>query len=301
MSIYYITALTVGLIWACTALVSVTPARHLGALRFNMLRMITVSILLAVAATIQGGWHSLSMDIAPALVLSGFAGIFLGDTALFAALRRLGPRRTPVIFATNAPLVALMGWLWLGETLQADVILGIITVFGGVVLAILYGQRKQQQHDLETVRGRLWVGVGLAFIAAIFQASGLLLARPIMEQGADPVAASAVRVGIAALVLMLVNGLHHHPDGGENTGHSAMRILLQTALSGIIGMGIGMTLILFALQGGDTGIVATLSATSPVWILPLVWFKTRQRPSIGAFAGAILVVIGCGLIFGAFN
>lgn len=55
-----------------------------------------------------------------------------------------------------------------------------------------------------------------------------------------------------------------------------------------------MTLLVFALSGG---IVSTLSATSPVIILPLIWLRTGQRPSAGAWVGALIVIVGMGLIF----
>ena len=58
-----------------------------------------------------------------------------------------------------------------------------------------------------------------------------------------------------------------------------------------------MTLLLFALSGGNVGIVSTLSATSPVIILPMLWLKTGERPAGGAWVGAALVVIGMGFIF----
>jgi uncharacterized membrane protein len=58
-----------------------------------------------------------------------------------------------------------------------------------------------------------------------------------------------------------------------------------------------MTLLLFALSGGKVGIVSTLSATSPVLILPMLWATTGERPAQGAWAGAALVVAGMALIF----
>ena len=58
-----------------------------------------------------------------------------------------------------------------------------------------------------------------------------------------------------------------------------------------------MTLFLYALQGSKTGIIATLSATSPVIILPLLWLRTGQRPSALSWCGAALAVIGLALIF----
>ena len=75
------------------------------------------------------------------------------------------------------------------------------------------------------------------------------------------------------------------------------RVAAMTALTAFLGLGVGMTLLLYALAGGKVGIVSTLSATSPVLILPLLWLRTGQRPGGGAWAGAALVVAGMALIF----
>jgi drug/metabolite transporter (DMT)-like permease len=68
-------------------------------------------------------------------------------------------------------------------------------------------------------------------------------------------------------------------------------------VTALIGLLLGMTLFLYALQGSQTGIIATLSATSPVIILPLMWLRTGQRPSGKSWAGAGLAVVGMALIF----
>jgi drug/metabolite transporter (DMT)-like permease len=72
---------------------------------------------------------------------------------------------------------------------------------------------------------------------------------------------------------------------------------VPAALTALIGLLLGMTLFLYALQGSQTGIIATLSATSPVIILPLLWLRTGQRPTGKSWAGAALAVTGLALIF----
>ena len=62
-------------------------------------------------------------------------------------------------------------------------------------------------------------------------------------------------------------------------------------------MALGMSLLLISLQKADAGIVATLSSTSPVIILFLIWILTKKTPSIVAWFGTILAIIGTGLIF----
>ncbi len=76
-----------------------------------------------------------------------------------------------------------------------------------------------------------------------------------------------------------------------------LQIAAMTAFSGFLAMAVGMTLVLFALRGGEVGIVSTLSATTPALILPLLWYKTGEAPAPGAWLGAALVIAGSGLIF----
>ena len=62
-------------------------------------------------------------------------------------------------------------------------------------------------------------------------------------------------------------------------------------------MGVGMTLVQFALIGAKAGVVATLSSMSPVLILPVLWGLYRRRPAAGAWLGAVMAVTGSALLF----
>ncbi len=74
-------------------------------------------------------------------------------------------------------------------------------------------------------------------------------------------------------------------------------MLALTGVTAVIGLLLGMTLFLYALQGSQTGIVTTLSATSPVLILPLLWLRTGQRPTALSALGAAVAVMGLALLF----
>ncbi len=160
--IYELAAIGTALTWALTSIISPTPAQHLGAIAFVRARMTIVFVIMAAWLTVTGGWKGLDTHTLGFLALSGFVGIFLGDTALFATMNRLGPRRTSILFSMNAPMAVFLGWLVLGETLRPLALIGAFVVFAGVVLAILYGKRPSQLHQWENVRGPLWVGVCLA-------------------------------------------------------------------------------------------------------------------------------------------
>lgn len=294
MPIYELAAVGAATCWALTALLSAGPAGHLGALAFNRTRQLFVAFLLGLYVVASGTWRELQPEILWPLLLSGFIGIFVGDTLLFACLNRLGPRRSGILFALNAPIAAVLGWAVLGEELSSTAVAGIGLTLCGVLLAILFSKRNGHQHEWETVKGSLWLGVLVGLLAALSQAVGSLIAKPVMANGIDPVAASVLRVGVAALCLTALTQMPF--EAFRPRGALTMGVFLQTAVTGVIALAFGMTLLLFALSGGKVGIVSTLSATTPVIILPMLWMKTRDVPAPGAWAGAALVVVGMALI-----
>lgn len=295
MPIYELAALAAALSWAFTGIISAGPSKTVGALAFSRMRMSIVFIMLAVWTSIAGSWSSVTGTALGPLIASGFIGIFLGDGALFLAMNRLGPRRTAMLFSLNAPISAILGYLALGETLSVKAIIGIAITFVGVVLAITYGKRKDQLHAWEAIIGPLWIGVVFGFIAALGQAVGALIVRPVMEAGADPAAASAIRVGTSALCFLLLVLLPIKAVQAQ--AKFTPKIVMLTALSGFLAMGLGMTLLLFGLSGGKVGIITTLSATTPAMLLPILWWRTKEMPAAAAWTGAILVIIGSAMIF----
>ncbi|MBC7001266.1 DMT family transporter [Photobacterium sp. BZF1] len=289
-------ALAAAFLWAVSSLISVTPSRHLGAFAYSRWRMACVTVMLSSMAWLNGGWASMQWDYASVMMLSGVIGIFIGDTALFACFNRIGPRRGGLLFACHAVFSALLGMWLFGEILQGWKLLGSIAVFAGVAVAISFGQRRgnERQQHWEGNHGSLAFAILLGLTAALCQSLGAIIAKPVMQTAVDPIAASAVRMAsaFAAHSILRLSGV----PLAKPLQPINLRILLQVALNGLLAMAIGMTLILYALRDGDVGMVALLSSTSPIMILPLLWLHTRQRPPAAAWFGAIIAVLGTMLI-----
>lgn len=293
LPLHELAALGTATCWATTGLISADPVRALGAFHFNLIRQMFVSALLALIVAAAGLWAGMDPPTVGILVASGIIGILVGDTFNFAAVGRIGPRRAAAVFALNAPMAAVMGWALLGEVLPMQAIGGIGITVAGVAMAIL-GRPGANVHRLEALHGTVLIGVGLGLAGAFGQAAGSLIARPVMTAGLNPYVASLVRVGASGLTMGLLAATPWAPPMPRAISRSA---LILTAITAMIGLLVGMTLFLYALQGSKTGIVATLSATSPVIILPLLWLRTGQRPSGLSFCGAALAVAGLALIF----
>ena len=294
MIIAELAALSAAFCWALSGLISINAIRKLGPLAFNRVRMSFVFLLLAGISLLTGEWREFPLDTIQTLMISGLIGIFLGDTALFAALQRLGPSRTSIVFTFHAPMTVIMGWFILEEHLPWLTLLGCGIVTVGVLIAILGRRNNKEPQSIDSTQGRLRYGIALGLLAAFGQAAGSIIARPIMVEGVDPVTASAIRVGISALCLLCL-GFLPNPLFRPKT-HYTPKLIGIIMLSGLLAMGIGMTLLLYGLAIGDAGVVSTLAATQPVLILPLLWLSTGKSPPLMAWFSAVLTLIGLALI-----
>ena len=280
--------------WALAALFSAPVSRKMGAFAFIRWRMVFASAMLGAAASVMGTWGTLNPLLIGVLVLSGFIGIFIGDTVLFACMNRLGPRRAGILFATHSMMSAVLAALFLGERLSAVAMVGCALLVGGVMTAIAFGKRAGSASEWEATRGRLAVGVGLGLVAALGQALGTLIVKPVMTPDVDPVAASAIRMaaGFGFHAALLLVGW----KPARLAAAMQRRDWLLLAGSAFLSMALGMTLILAALKYGSAGLVGMLSSVAPILLLPLLWWKTRVAPTLGACVGAVLTVAGVVLI-----
>ena len=139
------------------------------------------------------------------------------------------------------------------------------------------------------------LGILFGILAALCQAIGIILMKPILDEGVDPIASASIRTGVSAIALGITYFLPYTIF--KNKTKININLMIKIIISGFTGMALGMSLLLIALQKGDAGIVATLSSTSPIMILFLIWFLTNKMPIFGAWIGSILAIIGAGLIF----
>jgi len=295
MLFFYLLSILAAFCWAVASLISVDITRSIGGLVFNRLRLIFVSIMLIVYTTAINTWHTVPLEHINIILLSGIVGIFLGDTLLFMALQKIGPRRNNILFSLAAPFTVFLNIFFLEIRMSSVNLFGCFIVFIGVVIAVTYGSGKNKDHRWEVIQGSLILGSVFGILAALCQSIGLIMMKPILDSGADPIASAAIRTSISCIMLGFTFFLKSDNFVSKKTIN--LSIISRTIISGFLGMALGMSLLLVALQKADAGIVATLSSTSPIMILFLIWILTKKIPSLGAWLGTILAIIGTGLIF----
>ncbi|MGB1394415.1 MAG: DMT family transporter [Candidatus Puniceispirillaceae bacterium] len=288
MALAHLFALGAALSWTLAGLFSHQAVLRFGSLHFNRLRMLAAAFLLVVMIALTDGSFVLPMAFWQPVLFSAVVGVVLGDYFLFVAMRRLGPRRTAILFAGNAPIAAILSWLFLDEILSAVQILAILVGFAGICFAIIYGKRRDLLHIWEAITPPLWIGLAAGFLAATGQAIGVLMLRPVMHAGADPLLVGLIRVSVAAMIFWL-----SWPFDRKKSEHPLLpdaRMSMLILANGFFGLSFGVFLLLKALEIGSVAEVTILSSVSPVMILPFVWYKTGKCPPWGAWLGALLVV-----------
>ncbi len=295
MYFYYFLALLAALSWSIASLISTDVSRKLGGIGFNRIRLLIVSLMLISYTFIDDSWQTISLTYLNTIIISGIIGVFIGDTLLFSALQKIGPRRNNILFSLAAPFTIILNIIILKNLMQIIEIIGCLIVFIGVVIAISYGENKKNIHRWEIIEGSIKIGIILGVLAALCQAIGLIMMKPILDSGADPIASAAIRTSISAFLLSFT--FFYKSNLRNLMNIITLDIILKTIISGFLGMALGMSLLLISLKNADAGIVATLSSTSPIMVLFLIWLITKKIPTIGAWIGTVIAIFGTGVIF----
>lgn len=281
--------------WAFTGLFFAEAARRVGSLRVNLLRLPIALVMLSAALALTGsGFATLRRERLAYLAASAIVGLVAGDLALFATLRRIGPRLASLLMAL-APLFATWtGALFLAEKPGRTALAGMALTLGGVAWVV--SEKRGNDGDPATFeRGR---ALALGVFAAACQGVGLVLAKLGMAGEVPPLTATWVRIGIAAATIWLLTVVTGRVAGLE-VGPSLRSAAWPVLGGAFFGPFAGVWLSLMAAKLTDVGVAATLMATSPVLIIPLVMAAEHYRPSARALVGTVVTVAGVALLFAA--
>jgi drug/metabolite transporter (DMT)-like permease len=287
-------ALGTAVCWAGTAMFFATAGQRIGSLVVNFLRLVVAFVALAIFNAVRRDL-ALPLDATDHawlwLSLSGLVGFTLGDLCLFRAFVLLGPRLSTLVMSTAPIFTAAIGFLVLGETLDAVEMLGMALTLGGVAWAVL-DRRPRVDGSAPTARGK---GVLLAFGGAIGQAGGLVMSKFGMGDY-DAFASTQIRIiagGLGFAILYTAIGWWPRVWAARRDAKG----LGFTAMGALIGPFLGVSLSLLAVQNTDTGVAASIMATTPIIIIPIAVWVQRDRVGFGGVAGAILAVCGVALLF----
>lgn len=282
-------ALAGAFLWAAASVVYGRLGVRIPPLQLNFLKGAIALFFLAVTFAFSGGFLPQFPPLPVAmLLLSGAIGIGLGDTAYFAALNALGARRTLLFETLAPPLAAILASLFLAEFLSAFAWSGILLVATGVAWVA-------SERTAQTPSDRLFIGQGLAWagLAELSQASGAVLSRAALSESPIPPLWSAffrITAGtVCALLLLLAR------PSAPLLPERSLRQFSIIVVTAFLGTYVAIWLQQTALKFSPTGIAQTLSATSPLFVLPMV-AALGEKVSWRAVGGVAIALLGIALL-----
>src|SRR3954466_12627257 len=138
--LYDMAALAAALSIAISNVIAPSAIRQLGPVVFNAVRLSAALLAVVALVSLKGSWAVPSLHDVIMLAASSILGIMVADSCFYAALARLGPRRTAVLYASWSAFAAVLGYLLLGETLSLMKVIGLGCIIAGVWLAIIFCQ-----------------------------------------------------------------------------------------------------------------------------------------------------------------
>lgn len=300
-------ALLTTLLFSISAICGHRTATRLGGVEANFWRIVGSAVFLAIWANTLG--TGMAGRAFPLFVLSGLAGIGLGDTAYFQALPRLGSRRTVLLTqCLIAPFAAVTEWLWLGTRLSLAQMICVAVILAGVVVALAPGDH------LKIAPRRFWFGVLASAVAALGGAVAAVLTRKAYfvahaagehpdpgTTGYQRVIGGAVALGLVFLIVKWRHSRRRGDDAQMLDSFSArekLKLWPWVLVNSLAGQTIGVSCMQWALETTPTGIVTAIIATTPIVMLPLARVFEGEKITARSLAGGLIAVAGViGLTF----
>ena len=267
--------------------------RRIGSVQVNVVRLVIAAVLLVLTILAAHLSVHLSLNQYAYLGISGFIGLVFGDTFLFKSFHVSGARISMLIMSLAPAISAILAYMILGETLSLWGIAGMVVTTSGIVLVVV----SNQQNNAAPVK-LTRMGLFYGFLGALGQGAGLVFARLAFVEGdINGFVATFVRIAASLVVLLPLTFFTGRIKNPVRVFWKEKRALLLTIGGAIFGPYLGITFSLVAIMYTKVGIAATLIATVPILMLPLVRIIYKEHLSWHAIVGACVAVGGVAILF----
>ena len=287
-----IAALGTAFCWTATAMSFEAAGKRVGSLSVNLIRLWIGFAFLCLFCWYHRGLI-LPIDADTHnwiyLALSVLIGFLIGDLLLFKAFVVVGSRVSMLVMASGPPLTAILGWLIMGEALQANHYPGMALTVTGIILVVMErgNNHKARKHPLS--------GVLLAFGGAFGQALGLVLSKYGMRDY-SPFAATQIRIIAGIIGFSILFTLLKRWPRILLAVHNTRAMTLITTGS-FFGPFLGVSLSLMAVKFTETGVACTIMSIVPVLIIPPAVLLYHEKVTLKEVIGALLSVTGVSVMF----
>ncbi len=283
-----ISALLTAALWSVSPYFFTNVILKVGAINLNIYRLVVAGILLMLTIFILNIDYSITSEQVFLLSLSGFIGLVIGDTFLFASYREIGPRVTILIMSLNPAIAAILAFFMLDEILSILGIIGMMITLAGIALVVQ--ERETGDNKLYKITRK---GIFFGVMAAVGQGVGLIPAKMAFEYGdINSLVATFVRIAAASVFFIPYFFYNKSAIPILKTSVKDVKIIGMTLLGSIVGPYLGITFSFIAIMYTKVGIASTLMSTMPIMMLPLSHFIYKEKVSVKSIIGALIAVAG---------
>ncbi len=298
MYIGEIAAIGAAIVWACATWIYGQFGHRFSAMQLNIIKGLIASVMmLLVMPFIPMPEFELSANHFWILAISGIIGIAIGDSAYFAALKRIGANKTLLLESLAPPLSGVLALMFLGAALTLQSWLGVVITTLAVTFVVF--QPSNSVSDDSTNQAQ-WSGIGYGLVASVCQASGVVISHYALVAGdIPPLLGALIRLTIGVFaVMMIIPFVENKPYSSIKRDLWEMTKLDKLWLLSAIFVGTFLALWLqqIALKNANPAIAQTLIATSPVFILVIYALK-GEKVSKQSLIGTLAAVGGISLFF----
>jgi drug/metabolite transporter (DMT)-like permease len=301
-------ALLASFFWALSSLLATRAIRFFGPMYYNCLRLSFGSILLGLVALAVGGLAIPTTQDFMLIAASAVIGLTFGDLLLFRGFGILGARRAALVFMLNIPITALLGYWIFEEQLSLRQIAGAGLAMVGISMATIVrqdsktlptepstGHQRSARGAVDDLHGSLHLGVAACLLAALCQALGLLLLKPVLASERYSMPQFAMMrfavAGVFALTLYHVRGGQRRPWLQE-LRQAAPGVLPSACGSILFGSVLGFVCYIGGISKLPASLAALLTSLSSIFVLPMLVVYAKQTPPLLAWLGAVIGLVG---------
>ena len=327
----YAAAVVAAFVWAVSGAVIAHQGKRIDAFSISVVRA-TASLLFLVPAIFvlgaQGDFSRMSAGDIAQLIGTGFMATAIAETLFAVTIPLFGLTRTFTIAQGGTVLFAyVFGLIFIGDKITVLIGLGSAVVVAGVYIIANYGRPREEpvnraaaeptpiaggsvdvaEEPAGAMAGDALFGPIAAFARAHAFAVGLTLsiAMAMMwggasvwlrsaSEGFDASAAAAIRMPVVIPFLILVAGVQ--PRSSLRRRSIPRRSLVWLTVSGMLGTGLVVVLIVASLQRVSAGEFTVLFNTGPLFGIVLGAIFLRERITPWVVVGAALVLGGIAMV-----
>jgi drug/metabolite transporter (DMT)-like permease len=284
-------ALSASISWALALIINKYLAASVGSLRMNTVRLWSGFSLVAALVWSLGVHEAAapcSADQLALLALSGIVALAVGDTLFIRSLYYIYVSQAfPVGQCAFLVMTVLASILFLSEGYSWLNLCGGVLILAGLYLVSTYGR----ESGLMRLRSADRKGLLIAFVAALAWTGGAVILKFGLTQ-MNALSATAIRVLSAALALTVAQVGPWAPKPVGSPPRTGAVRLSWSALSGVLGYGIGGVAYVMAMQRVGAGRTVLITSLTPVLVLILSVLLLKERPTRSAVVGTVICAVG---------